>query len=113
VNSSKTTLIFTAGLIDLYESFYDFRWIQFATELAHQAIEKFMDADGNLFLAPPISPTTSSAPAMSRWRPAAPGSILLQSLLRLAAVTVMILFRVRAELGLTAISNMMAALLMP
>lgn len=79
------------GLLDLYEldrSDNNVQWIQFASQLASEAIELFMDDNGKLYLRPdslndlimrPSDETDSAVPAA--------GSILLQSLVKLHRIT--------------------------
>jgi uncharacterized protein YyaL (SSP411 family) len=94
------------GLIDLYEVVYDFKWIEFASELADQAIEQFADDKGNLYLAPdspgdyyirPKDTTDGATPA--------PGSIFIGSLLKLADITGDKSYREQAERSLIALSE--------
>jgi hypothetical protein len=101
----------TAGLIDLYESVYDYRWIEFSSALAERAREKFFDSDGNFFLAPdnqsdhfirPRDITDGALPA--------PGSIMMQALLRLSVITGREVFKQSAEMGLRAVARMMSSL---
>ncbi len=101
----------TAGLIDLYESVYDYRWIEFSSALAERALEQFFDGDGNFFLAPdnqsdhfirPRDVTDGALPAS--------GSIMMQSLLRLSVITGREEFRKSAVMGLRAVAAMMSSL---
>jgi uncharacterized protein YyaL (SSP411 family) len=94
------------GLIDLYETVYDYEWIRFASVLADDAIGMFADSSGNLFLSPAnqsdhfIRPKDIGDGAIP-----APGSILIMSLLRLADIAGNKSFREKAELMLSALSN--------
>lgn len=96
------------ALIDLYEIAHDYRWIEFASQLASEAVELFSDKDGSLYLSPdnqadhfmrPRDVTDGALPA--------PGSILIQSLLRLAEITADDIFQKQAEKALAAISQAM------
>ena len=76
------------GLIDLYETACDYRWIEFASKLADEATRQFSDTEGHLYLSPPdqadhfIRPRDETDGALP-----APGSILIESLLKLADIT--------------------------
>jgi uncharacterized protein YyaL (SSP411 family) len=79
---------FMAGLIDLYETVHDYRWIELAVELSHRAMMLFSDDMGNLFLAADnpeeyyIRPKDIADGALP-----APGSILIQALIKLGRIT--------------------------
>jgi uncharacterized protein YyaL (SSP411 family) len=96
----------TQGFIDLYEVVYDYQWIEFASQLATDAARLFSNHDGDLFLSPagqedhfmrPKDVTDGALPA--------PGSILIQSLLKLADITGNRAFQKQAEKSLAAVSN--------
>ncbi|MCK4656612.1 MAG: thioredoxin domain-containing protein, partial [candidate division Zixibacteria bacterium] len=96
----------TRGLIDLYEVVYDYEWIEFASQLATDATRLFSNYNGDLFLSPagqddhfmrPKYVTDGALPA--------PGSILIQSLLKVADITGNKEFRKQAEKSIAAVSN--------
>lgn len=100
---------FTAGLIDLYEIEYDYVLIDFAADLVSDAISEFMDEDGHFYLAPagrsdhymrPKDIADSALPA--------PGSIMIQTLSKLAQITGDNVFQQKAEKGLKAVSGNIA-----
>ncbi len=76
------------GLIYLYEISYDYEWIIFAKKLADRAVTLFADESGNLYLSPNdeknlfIRPKDIADGALP-----APGSILIQSIIKLADIT--------------------------
>jgi uncharacterized protein len=115
INSPGTFLedyaYFISALYDLYEITYDFGWIEFASELATTAVPLFTDPAGNYYLSPenqaeyfirPKDITDGALPA--------PGSIMIQALLRLAEITGNEKFQKQGENGLTALSKDIAAM---
>ena len=102
---------FIHGLIDLYEIVHDYEWIRLASRLASDASAMFSDESGNLYLAPanqmdhfmrPLEISDGALPA--------PGSILMQSLLKLADITGKKEFRRDAEKYMAAISPNIAGM---
>ncbi|MCK5125826.1 MAG: thioredoxin domain-containing protein [candidate division Zixibacteria bacterium] len=76
------------GLINLYEISYDYEWIKFAKKLADNAITLFADESGNLFLSPKEQDDLFMRPKdISDGALPAPGSILIQSMVKLADIT--------------------------
>ncbi len=78
----------SAGLLDLYETVYDYSWVEMATRLAEKALNYFTDSTGDFYLAVdnpkeyfirPHDVTDGALPA--------PGSIMIQTLLRLSEIT--------------------------
>ncbi|MEW5922513.1 MAG: thioredoxin domain-containing protein [Candidatus Zixiibacteriota bacterium] len=97
---------FAAGLIDLYEIEYDYAWIEFAAELARGAVDKFMDDDGNFYLAPANQSDHYMRPKdIADGAQPAPGSIMIQTLLKLGQITSDSAFQQNAEKGLEAVST--------
>ncbi|MBN2227205.1 MAG: thioredoxin domain-containing protein [candidate division Zixibacteria bacterium] len=102
---------FMPALLDLYEITGDYDWIRLAITLAERAWEVFADDNGNLYLAPDgqadhfIRPSDVHDGALP-----SPGSILMQSLLRLAAITGQDKHARRAERALTAVSGMVVTM---
>ncbi|MCX6829801.1 MAG: thioredoxin domain-containing protein [candidate division Zixibacteria bacterium] len=100
-----------SALCDLYEITYDFGLIEFASELATTAVPLFTDQAGNFYLSPEnqaeyfIRPKDIADGALP-----APGSIMIQAFLRLAAITGNENFRKQAEKGLAALSSGIAAM---
>ncbi|UCD93886.1 MAG: thioredoxin domain-containing protein [Candidatus Zixiibacteriota bacterium] len=75
------------GLIDLYEIVHDYEWIKLASRLASDAAEMFSDDIGNLYLSPADQTDHFMRPRdISDGALPAPGSILIQSLLKLADI---------------------------
>ncbi|SYZ74675.1 conserved hypothetical protein [Candidatus Zixiibacteriota bacterium] len=99
------------SIIDLYDTVFDFSLIDTAGKLADSAVEKFMDMDGNFFLAPEnleeyyIRPRDIADGALP-----APGSVMIDTLIRLAALTGKKHLQEFAEKGLKAISSTIAQL---
>ncbi len=96
---------FIKGLIDLYEVEHNYSRIRLAAELADKALVLFADDSGNLFLTPadkgdhfmrPKEITDGALPA--------PGSILMQTLIKLSELTGDRKYEQRAEQFLSAIS---------
>ncbi len=76
------------GLIDLYEISYDYKWIKFAKKLVNIAINLFSDETGNLYLSPEEQDDLFMRPKdFSDGALPAPGSILIQSMIKLADIT--------------------------
>lgn len=76
------------GLIDLYEISYDYKWIKFAKQLGNNAINLFSDESGNLYLAPKDQDNLFMRPKdVADGAIPAPGSILIQSMIKLAEIT--------------------------
>lgn len=76
------------GLIDLYEISYDYKWIKFAKQLGNNAINLFSDEAGNLYLAPKDQDNLFMRPKdVADGALPAPGSILIQSMIKLADIT--------------------------
>jgi len=97
---------FIQGLIDLYQVDYDFSWINWAAELAEDASKMFADEKGNLYLSPAEQTDHYMRPKeINDGATPAPGSILIQSLLRLSDITGKKEFYENAEKYLGAISN--------
>jgi uncharacterized protein YyaL (SSP411 family) len=96
----------TQGLIDLYEVVFDFEWIELAYRLAANAIGLFSDADGNVFLSPAGQSDHFMRPReVADGALPAPGSVLAQSLLRLADITGDRKLKQQAERIIMAVSN--------
>ena len=100
-----------SALCDLYEITYDFNLIEFSSELATTAVPLFTDQAGNFYLSPEnqaeyfIRPKDIADGALP-----APGSIMIQALLRLAEITGNDKLRAQAENGLTALSKGITAM---
>ncbi len=92
------------ALIDLYEITHDFDWIEFSCDLARRAVTEFADDTGWFYLAPDgqkdhfIRPSDVHDGAIP-----APGSILIQGLIRLAGITGDKTFQKQAEKSLSAL----------
>ena len=96
----------TAGLIDLYETVHDYEWIELASKLAGDAIEYFSDEAGNFYLAPAAQPDHYMRPKdISDGALPAPGSIMIQTLLKLSHITGEKYLHQQAEKSLTAMSG--------
>ncbi len=99
------------ALIDLYEITGDYDRIRLAVKLADRAWTIFADNMGNLYLSPDgqsdhfMRPTDIHDGALP-----APGSILMQTLLRLTAITGEERFAQRAEQALKAVSGAVASM---
>ena len=79
---------FMQGLIDLYEISYDYNWMKFAKKLGNNAINLFSDEAGNLYLSPEEQDNLFMRPKdLADGALPAPGSILIQSLIKLAEIT--------------------------
>jgi len=78
------------GLLDLYETDLDNneRWLDFANELAHRAVELFMDADGRFYLRPDNQPDLIMRPRdeTDGAIPSA-GSFLIAAMVKLNRIT--------------------------
>ena len=102
---------YIAGLIDLYEITHDFAWIDLAAQLAEKALVLFGGDDGRLYLAAAgndnhyIRPQDIADGALP-----SPGSILIQSLIRLSGLTGNERFEKKAEQALEVISSNIAAM---
>jgi uncharacterized protein YyaL (SSP411 family) len=76
------------GLIDLYEISYDYEWIKFAKILGDSAISLFSDESGDLYLSPKGQDNLFMRPKdFADGALPAPGSILIQSMIKLADIT--------------------------
>ncbi len=76
------------GLIDLYEISYDYEWIKFAKKLGNNAITLFSDDFGSLYLSPKDQDNLFMRPKdLADGALPAPGSILIQSMIKLANLT--------------------------
>lgn len=96
----------TAGLIDLYEIAHDYGWIEFASKLARDAVVDFADDDGNFYLAPADRADHYMRPKdIADGALPAPGSIMMQVLLKVSQITGDKFFRERAEKALAAVSG--------
>jgi uncharacterized protein YyaL (SSP411 family) len=94
------------ALIDLYEIVHDFGWIRFASQLTFDAAATFSDEMGNLYLSPAGRTDHFMRPrAVSDGALPSPGSILIQSLLKLADITGENEFRRNGEKFIAAISG--------
>ncbi len=78
----------TAGLIKLYEISYDYGWIRWSVELAQQASDLFADRSGNLYLSPADQDDHFMRPKdIGDGALPAPGSVFMESLLKLSDIT--------------------------
>ncbi|MFZ5979341.1 MAG: thioredoxin domain-containing protein, partial [Candidatus Zixiibacteriota bacterium] len=103
---------FVRGLLDLYESDRtadNRRWLAAAERLALRGIELFMDGDGSFYLRPdnladlivrPKDEHDGATPA--------PGSIMINNLLKLSRLTEKKLYEMNAQKGLEALAGAMA-----
>jgi len=99
------------ALVDLYEIAHDYKWIRLAADLAEKAWAKFADRHGNLYLSPDGQEDHFMRPAdIHDGALPAPGSILINAMLRLAVITGDESFTQHAEQALTAISGPIAAM---
>jgi uncharacterized protein YyaL (SSP411 family) len=99
-----------AGLIDLYEIDYDYRWIELSAKLTVDAIDMFSDQNGHFFLAPDEQDDHYIRPRdISDGSIPAPGSIMIQSLIKLADITGESVYEKQAEKSMAALSGNIAA----
>jgi uncharacterized protein YyaL (SSP411 family) len=100
---------FIQALVDLYEITYDYNWIGLAAKLADDVWRMFSDNRGNLYLSLEGNKDHFMRPRdIADGALPAPGSILIQSLLRLSDITGGTVYRERAEKALAAISGEVA-----
>ncbi|PKK83359.1 MAG: thioredoxin domain-containing protein [candidate division Zixibacteria bacterium HGW-Zixibacteria-1] len=96
----------TAGLIDLYEIVHGYEWIEFASKLARDAVVDFADDEGNFYLAPTNQADHYMRPKdIADGALPAPGSIMMQVLLKLSQITGDKFFQEQAEKALAAVSG--------
>ncbi len=101
---------YIGGLLDLYETDYSEnheQWLSFASELATEAVNLFIDENGRFYLRPdnqtdliirPSDETDGAIPA--------PGSIMISNLIKLSRLTENKLFGDAAEKSLNALSGL-------
>ncbi len=100
---------FSAALIDLYETSHKIKWLDLALRLTSESTSLFSDNEGNLFLAPDkqkdhyIRPRDIADGALP-----APGSILIQTYLRLGWITGDNQYQAQARIFLAALSGAIA-----
>jgi len=100
---------FTAGLIDLYETVHDYAWVELAMDLARDAVKYFADDDGNFYLSPAARSDHYMRPRdIGDGAMPAPGSIMMQLLLKLSHISGDDYFSGQAEKALAAVSGHVA-----
>ena len=101
---------YLSGLVELYQvdpSAENSRWLEFATQLADEALTLFMDVNGALYLRDANQPDLIARPKEETdGALPAPGSMLLDALLRLGRLTSDNKYTAAAERGLRALSGL-------
>ena len=76
------------GLLDLYEISFNYEWIEFAKGLMDDAFFLFTDKSGNLYLSPKEQDSLFMRPKdFADGALPAPGSVLIQSMIKLTDIT--------------------------